>query len=105
MGFSVTLQPSPTGVVSVDAAGEVDLLTASVLEQAIVKAVAAVGGTGVVVDLAGVTFLDSSGISVLLEGRRMADNSAKSYRVDGARGIVLQVLELTGVWEHLARVA
>jgi anti-sigma B factor antagonist len=54
------------------------------------------------VDLSGVTFVDSVGIHVLLKGRRLAEASGKDYAVNGADGLVRQVLELTGVWNHLA---
>jgi anti-anti-sigma factor len=57
--------------------------------------------TAVVVDLAGVQFLDSSGIAVLLKGRRLADERGAAYRVAGAHGMVKRILELSGVWEHL----
>jgi anti-anti-sigma factor len=55
----------------------------------------------VLVDLAGVQFLDSSGIASLLKGRRLADQRGVSYRAVGADGMIRQVLELGGVWEHL----
>ena len=56
----------------------------------------------VVVDLAEVRFCDSSGIRVLVHGRRLADERGLSYRVIGATGIVLDVLEVTGVWALLS---
>ena len=43
--------------------------------------------TTVQVDLSGVRFLDSSGIALLLRGRRDADERAVGYRVTGAHGI------------------
>ena len=55
----------------------------------------------VVVDLSGVTFLDSSGISALVKQRRLADEHGKLMRISGAGGTVRDVLRLTGVWQHL----
>jgi anti-sigma B factor antagonist len=81
--------------------GDVDLATAELLEREIVGAVGG-DGTAIVVDLTEVTFIDSAGISVLLRGRRLADDNAKRYRVVGAVGIVRQVLDMTGVWAHLS---
>lgn len=46
--------------------------------------------------------MDSSGIALLLRGRREAQQHGVAYRIRGARGIVREVLELTGVWAHLA---
>ena len=47
-------------------------------------------------------FLDSSGISVLVKGRRLADGRGVPYRVTGASGTIRQVLDITGVWGHLS---
>jgi anti-sigma B factor antagonist len=87
---------------TVTAVGEVDLSAAAPVDAAIEAAVHTAGVEAVVVDLAGVTFLDSSGISVLLRGRRLADTCHVDYRIAGATGIVLTVLEMTGVLPHLS---
>jgi anti-anti-sigma factor len=88
-------------VLTVAVSGEVDLSTARELENAILAAVQADGVTEVRVDLSGVEFLDSSGIALLLRGRRAADDQRVRYRVTGAHGIARQILEITGVWTHL----
>jgi anti-anti-sigma factor len=72
------------------------------LETSIMSAFADQDIDTVLVDLSAVTFLDSSGISVLLKGRRVADERAVNYRVVGADGIVRKVLDLTGVWPLLS---
>lgn len=82
--------------------GDVDVATAPALDAAITEALAGSAGGAICVDLSAVTFLDSSGIAVLLRGRRDADGRGVAYRVAGAHGIPLQVLELTGVWAHLS---
>jgi anti-sigma B factor antagonist len=94
-----TRYEADTAVVA--AVGDVDLATAGLIEQAIADALAHSGVTGVEVDLSGVEFLDSSGISVLLKGRRMADRAGSRYRVVRAHDIALRVLEVSGVWDHL----
>ena len=55
----------------------------------------------VLVDIAHVGFLDSSGLALLLKGRRAADRQGVGYRVVGAQGVTEQVLRMTGVWDHL----
>lgn len=90
------------GLLTVVVSGDVDLATAPEVEAAIETAIAAEGVTAVLVDLTAVGFLDSSGIGLLLRGRRLADARGVAYRVTGAHGIALQVLELTGVWTHLS---
>jgi anti-sigma B factor antagonist len=82
--------------------GEVDFASGPTAYEAIREAITAEGVDTVLVDLSAVRFLDSSGISLLLKGRRLADEKAVSYRVTGAHSKVLRVLELSGVWEHLS---
>src|SRR5690348_3357259 len=83
-------------------AGEIDRSAGPAVRSALNEAVATEGVTAVEVDLSGVSFLDSSGIAMLLHGRRSADEHSVAYRVTGARGIAREVLELTGVWAHLS---
>jgi anti-sigma B factor antagonist len=89
-------------VVTLSVAGDVDLATGQQLEREITEAVGAAGLGSLVVDLSGVGFLDSSGISVLVKGRRLADGRGVPYRVTGASGTIRQVLDITGVWQHLS---
>ncbi len=88
-------------VATVHAIGDIDLSGIQPLVGAIRDAIQHDGVRAVEVDLVSVDFLDSSGISSLIKGHRMADQAGVGYRVVGARGKVLSVLELTGVWEHL----
>lgn len=90
------------GVLIVAVSGDVDLATGPAVWDAIGDALAAEGAEAVRVDLSGVRFLDSSGIALLLRGRREADERGVDFRVVGARGVALQVLEVTGVLAHLS---
>ena len=81
--------------------GEVDLSTTPGLHSAIARALATPGVDAIVIDLSECSFLDSSGISELLKGRRTCDDTGVAYTVRGAQGIVLRVLEMSGVWAHL----
>lgn len=101
MGLSVSTQRSD-GAVRLALAGEIDLSNVDALQAEVVAVLESGDATAVIVDLAGVTFLDSSGISALLKGRRVADGKGKGFRVEAARGMVREVLDITGVWEHLA---
>ncbi|MGA5300484.1 STAS domain-containing protein [Nucisporomicrobium flavum] len=51
----------------------------------------------VVVDLAGVTFIDSSGIHGLVTAHRAAQDAGRRLHVTNAGGTVATVLEITGV--------
>ncbi|HKD96675.1 MAG TPA: STAS domain-containing protein [Micromonosporaceae bacterium] len=82
--------------------GEIDLASGGQVDREIVEAIDGEGTVSVVVDLSEVRFMDSSGIAVLIRGRRRADEHGVSYRITGANGMVRQVLELTGILAHLS---
>jgi anti-sigma B factor antagonist len=87
--------------VTIAITGDLDLSTSDYLDQQIVEHASEGGVSVVVIDVAGVAFLDSAGINVLLKARRWADDHQRSLRVAGATGLVHEVLELTGVLAHL----
>jgi anti-sigma B factor antagonist len=87
--------------VTIAITGDLDLSTSDDLEQQIVAHAREDGVSTVVVDLAGVAFVDSAGINALLRARRWADDHQRSLRVVGATGLVHEVLQLTGVLAHL----
>ncbi len=94
--FEVTVWADTCRVV-VDPAGEVDMLTAGQLREALAKAVRTAGTGPVVVDLARVSFLDSSGVQALVDGYHSAMVAGGTLTVRGARGTVARVLEIVGV--------
>jgi anti-sigma B factor antagonist len=61
-------------------------------------------GTGVgtlVVDLRGVSFIDSSGLRVLVETQQMIRARGGQLEVLVQQGAVRRTLEVSGVWDHL----
>lgn len=90
------------GVTTLTLIGELDLATHDSAASEIRRAVHEDGVTAVIVDISGLSFLDSSGISVLLQGNRDAETTGVSYRLTGAAGMVREVLAVTGVLEHLS---
>ncbi|HWS34957.1 MAG TPA: anti-sigma factor antagonist, partial [Actinoplanes sp.] len=75
-------------------AGEIDLDTADVVRHAVLAAVEAGGVVDVVVDLAGVSFCDSSGIAVLDEGYGLAVQRGIRFRVVDPQPVVRRVLDI-----------
>lgn len=73
--------------------GDLDLANARRVRDVLVD----VAGSTVVVDLADLGFLDSSGIAALLGARSRILASGNQFQVRGARGIVRRVLEVTGL--------
>jgi anti-sigma B factor antagonist len=78
------------------ATGELDIDASEELERRIA---AAAGGPydEMVVDLAGVTFVDSAGINALLRQRRRCAAERCRFELRGARGAVLETLRVVGV--------
>jgi anti-anti-sigma factor len=85
----------------VSVGGEVDLETASQLGDAALDALREVS-PHVVLDLAGVTFMDSTGLKVLLTIHRRAELAGGSFAVAAAARPVRRVLTLTGLDQTFA---
>lgn len=73
--------------------GQLDLANAERVRDALVG----VEADTVVVDLSGLRFLDSSGISALLVARKALAKSGCVLELRGAQGVVRRVLEVTGL--------
>jgi anti-anti-sigma factor len=82
------------GEIVVAAAGEIDAYTSSEFAS-VVEGVSA-SDSHLVIDLSGVTFMDSSGVSVLAEAATSRGPESR-IRVRGAAPIVRRVLTLTGI--------
>jgi anti-sigma B factor antagonist len=88
--------------VTVAPTGDIDLATVGQVENMITEAIRTAGAAKVVVNLSGVEFMDSSGVSMLLRSFRLAEEHRVPFSVVDATGIVRQVLDMTGVWNHLS---
>jgi anti-anti-sigma factor len=89
-------RPSPL-TVQVTPAGEVDLATAHVLRDVMLRVLREQAPTLLDVDLAGVTFFDCSGIGTLVAVRDVAVQAGCHVMVSNPRPIVRRVLDLTGL--------
>ncbi|MEV4709659.1 STAS domain-containing protein [Actinoplanes sp. NPDC049316] len=83
-------------VVHVEVTGELDLATAPALLERVRTGLAG-GPEAIVLDLAGVTFCDSSGINALMDAHTLAGGRGTTLRVVNAQRITLRALEITGV--------
>ena len=86
---------------TVAVSGEVDTLTAPAVRAAVDSAAAQDGVDEVLVDLRGVTFLDSAGICALAAGHGAAVAGRSRVRLLCSPGSVVRVLQLTGLWDAL----
>lgn len=93
--FRVEGQPLDGGVEGVSVFGELDQATAPELRRVLDQAVAKEGP--VCVDLSECDFIDSTGLSLLLETQRRLADLRRGFAVCSARAEVRKLLELTGI--------
>jgi anti-sigma B factor antagonist len=98
----VTVEPLEDACV-IRVAGELDASTAERLRAPLDAARA--DGLTTLVDLAGVTFIDSSGLRVLLEAARASDEHEWAWFIVRPSAAVLRLLELSGTAGLLPLVA
>ena len=91
---------SQAGSTRIELTGELDIATAPDLEQALETPLAA-GAEDIVLDLRGVTFIDSSGLRVVLVASRSAASEGRRLIVVPGDGQVLRVIRLAQVEDRL----
>lgn len=94
-GFAVEAERSERSTV-LKLSGELDVATAPALESAVCSAFAA-DPTSMVIDLSRLSFLDSTGIRVLVTAARQAETDGCPIVVMAPTAQVMRVLRLTGV--------
>lgn len=78
--------------------GDVDATTAPALEEVLLRWLDHPGVTEVHLDLRGVTFLDSAGLTTLVVAHRAAQSTGRGLSLRcGSRRAVLRPLEITGL--------
>jgi anti-sigma B factor antagonist len=84
-----------------DVRGELDLAAASSLDAAIERTLQT-DAKRIVLDLTGLDFIDSTGLSVLVRAQQRAQESGCELGVINAGPQVERLLSLTGLWDRLA---
>jgi anti-sigma B factor antagonist len=87
------------GVVRVDVVGEVDAGNVSELRRTVTDIVVQPGVRELLLDFAGLSFLDSSGIAALVGGYRSAQARGIRFGLVNCVGRVRHVLDVTGMYE------
>jgi anti-anti-sigma factor len=96
MDLSIQKRTEPNGVVVLQLGGGIVAGRCDALERALADAVAA-GAQCVVLDLGGVTFLDSAGIGSVVACLSRLKKAGGELRIAAASGRVLEVLQMTQV--------
>jgi anti-sigma B factor antagonist len=97
--IAIDTAPIDGGVV-ISVAGEIDLLTADQLTEALAAAVAR--HALVVVDLTAVEFLSSSGLAALALAHRAAVEAGHVLRLVAANRVTLRPIQITGMADDIA---
>jgi anti-sigma B factor antagonist len=99
--FSVAIQSADhDGSLVAAVRGELDMLTAPMLDAELEQATAK-GPRTIVVEMAAVRFLDSSGCHALVRAHRRAETTGVELYLVGLNGTCRRVLELAGLTELL----
>lgn len=80
--------------------GELDIATADQLQSALNQVQASEGGE-LVIDLSGVSFMDSTGLRLLIEANRAAAEDRYQLVIVTGESPAKRVLELTRMDEHM----
>jgi anti-sigma B factor antagonist len=84
--------------------GELDMANAPLLQNAIESAELGAAKT-VVLDLQGLTFLDSTGLRIILAAREQCWRRGQEFAVTPGSQQVQRLLSVTGVGEHLRTIS
>ena len=82
--------------------GEIDISNSEELLTTLTAVLDEPRVTCVILDLAALTFIDSTGAGVLITGQRTAEERGVRFGVVNPRGFVRRVLQVLGVDERLA---
>ena len=97
--LEIVALPGPQTTLSL--AGELDPGTAPVLQERIAELAGDPAVTSVVVDLSQISFLDSSGVRVLVAGGEALRRRSAELVLRGPTANVRRILEVTGLTELL----
>jgi len=93
------LESSPASGRRLEVAGELDLAASSALRAALAELVD--GGGDVKLDLSGVTFIDSTALSVLVHGHSELASGGGRLIVTNPSPVVVRLLHLAGLFTLL----
>ena len=87
----------------IEVRGDIDLAVATKVLDAIVSPEVAAGQDTVIVDVGGVTFIDSSGLTALVEARQALDAQGVEMWLHDPPPPVVRILQVVGLKELMLR--
>jgi anti-sigma B factor antagonist len=100
MGLTLCVRPGDDGII-VTVRGEVDVCTRGLLQEALLR-IMREHGARLLLDVAGVSFMDCAGLRVLLATQRRAGLRGGFLRLIAVSRAVRRIIELTGAYEASA---
>lgn len=100
MEFTVETRDSGNQTI-VSVCGELDVYTAPDLEESLEELVGA-GKTNLVIDLTGVTFLDSTGLGVMVKALKWVREASGALQVVADEERIARVFRITGLDEIMS---
>ncbi|MET8908408.1 STAS domain-containing protein [Micromonospora sp. NPDC004551] len=94
------IQDVDDGLVRLSLIGELDMATVQPLCDRVEQAIKS-GASGLVIDLAGLSFCDSSGIRALMDARKAATSRGVAFQATNPQGVTRRTMEVTGVLDVL----
>ena len=96
MELSIVSEQTDNGTTVVAVAGELDVLSAPQLDAELTRLLAS-GSSPVVLDLAGVDFMDSTGLGVIIKSYKTAKEADRGFSVVAASENDEKVFRITGI--------
>jgi anti-sigma B factor antagonist len=95
--MKLTHSQSNEGAVFISVEGELDLAATPMLREMLITAVEEDGRRPTTIDLAGCTFIDSSGLGVIVEIGRLLEQRRQTLRIVNLNAQPRELFELTQV--------
>jgi anti-sigma B factor antagonist len=89
------------GTVCLTVDGDVDMTTSDYFRQTVIRLVEDPTVSGLTLDAADLSFIDSNGVTVLVKAYRAAGNRGISFGITNTRDSVRGLLEMLGVYDML----
>jgi len=96
MNFKISERTLEAGQIVLDISGEVDVLTAPLLKDAIIGQVTK-GASQIIINLEAVDYLDSTGLGTLIGGLKRTREAKTRLSIAGMNSRIRRLFDITGI--------